>query len=69
MSNWKPQQKVEGKWYSNGETYATKEESDRSASSKYSAWVQSEGWQSIEVDAETNPVTFQIVDGVQSMVK
>lgn len=58
--SWKPEWKVEGKFYPNGQAFATKEEAEGSAKSRHNSWMQSEGYQVVESD---QPVNYVRVDG------
>jgi hypothetical protein len=52
--SWKPQQNVEGKWYSNGQAFATKEEAEKSAQYRFQNWWSSNGGRAIESDEPVN---------------
>ena len=66
MSSWKPALKVfnEEPFYQNGQTFATKEEAEKSARNRYSNWMQAEAWRADEVDSSEHPVNYIWVDGV-----
>lgn len=53
----------EGKWYDNGETYATKEEAEESAYMRFLAWTMVKNYRVAEVSEEEHPVTYKMVDG------
>lgn len=58
--SWKPEWKVEGKFYPNGQAFATREEAEASAKSRYNAWTQAEDHRAVESD---QPVNYVRVDG------
>ena len=58
--SYKPRQKVEGKFYTNGLAFETHGEAEQSAKSTFLNWFSSEGWDVIESDECPN---YRIVDG------
>ena len=64
---WKPEVMVlgeEGKFYQNGQTFATKEEAEKSALNRYCNWTLCIGHRAVEVPDEENPVNYKWVNGV-----
>lgn len=50
--NFKPEIKVEGKWYPNGLVFATREEAEDAARDKYMMWSSAEDWRAVESNNE-----------------
>jgi hypothetical protein len=65
IKTYKPAIKVfnEDSYYQNGQTFATKEEAEKSARNRYSNWMQAEAWRADEVDASKFPVNYKWVEG------
>ncbi len=61
--SFKPAIKVFGEtpYYTNGQTFATKDEADKSARNRYGNWTMAEDWKSVESD---EPVNYKWEDGV-----
>lgn len=64
--SWKPEVQVFGEepFHQNGQTFATKEEAEKSAHGLAMRWMLVRDWRAAEVDTETNPVNYKWVDGV-----
>ena len=62
--SFKPEVEVEGKFYQNGQTFATKGEAESSARNRWYNWPSCTGHRAVEVPDENNPVTYKWVDGV-----
>jgi hypothetical protein len=61
--SWKPAIKVTGEepFYTNGQTFATKEEAEKSAYNRFYFWFNATDHKAIESD---EPVNYKWVDGV-----
>jgi hypothetical protein len=53
-----------GQWYQNGQTFATMEEAEKSASNRFYNWTSATGHRAVEVSSEEFPVNYKWVDGV-----
>jgi len=62
--SFKPEVKVEGKFYPNGQTFATREEAEKSAHNRFFNWYACTDSRAVEVDTAENPVNYKWVDGV-----
>lgn len=52
--SWKPEVKVEGRWYPNALVFATEQEAKDNAFDKTLAWTQCQDSRAVESDAEPN---------------
>ncbi len=60
--SWKPEVMVigeQGKWYQNGQTFATKEEAEKSAHNRYYNWMLCIDHRAVEVPDAENPVNYR----------
>ena len=62
--SFKPEVETEGKFYQNGQTFATREEAEKSAFNRFSNWYACTNHRGVEVDTTENPVNYKWVDGV-----
>ena len=63
MSNWKPTIKVFGEapYHTNGQTFATKDEAEKSARNRSWNWTMAEDFGTVETD---EPVNYKWVESV-----
>lgn len=61
--SWKPEVFVQGKWYRNGLTFATRDEADRNARDLCMRWTLCEGSRAVEVDDRDFPVNYRYEGG------
>lgn len=65
--SFKPEMEVcgeSGKWYQNGQTFATREEAEKSAYNRFYNWTSATGHRAVEVDSKEFPVNYRWVEGV-----
>jgi hypothetical protein len=65
--SFKPEVEVvgeKGKWYQNGQTFATREEAEKSARNRFNSWFSCTDHRAVEVSSEEFPVNYMWVDGV-----
>lgn len=55
-SSWRPEQKVDGAWYPNGQRFATEEEAAESALARWRGWALSENHRAVQVEGAANYV-------------
>lgn len=58
--SWKPEQKVDGKWYGNTLRFATKLEAVENGRDLFDRWTASQSYRAVQ---STDPVNYRYVDG------